>query len=310
MRSLITKVAAAVAALVVFLSALLIQEPGMLIGVYQPNSPGSYGQVTAFAAQAGFSPRILSYYSTFTQPFASAFATEAASNGATVLVQWQPRGTTSAAIASGADDAYIHKFAQAVLSDNWQVIISYGQEMNGNWYSWGMGGTDGSSAATYIAAYRHIVSIFREEGVNNVTWLWDPNVSYGGSPKLSTLYPGDAYVDWVGLDGYYSTPATTFTTLFTPSVTELRTFTSKPLLIAESGVTGTAGPGQLEGLFAGASLAGAVGIVYFDQAQSGDPMHQDWRLEDNPANMAAFTAAVQQYGVRPLTWTGSAGITG
>jgi len=277
----------------------------MLIGVYQPNSPGSYGQVTAFAAKAGFSPRILSYYSTFTQPFALPFAEQAAANGASVLVQWQPRGTTSAAIAAGTDDAYIHKFAQAVLSDSWQVIISYGQEMNGNWYSWGMGGSDGSSAATYIAAWKHIVDIFRAEGVRNVTWLWDPNVSYTGSPKLSALYPGDAYVDWVGLDGYYSTPAITFTSLFTPSITELRTFTAKPLLIAESGVTGPSGALQLSGLFAGASLAGALGIVYFDEAQTGDPMHQDWRLEDNPANMAAFATAVQQYAARPLSWPGT-----
>jgi mannan endo-1,4-beta-mannosidase len=281
-----------------------IKEHDLLIGVYQPNSPGSYNQIDAFTQAAGFNPRITSYYSTFTQPFATAFAEEAAGHGTQVLVQWQPRGTTSAAIASGTQDAYITAFAQQVaLIDN-QVIISYGQEMNGNWYDWGTapGDVATSTPADYIAAYRHIWNLFHTLGVHNVTWLWGPNVSYTGSTPLASLYPGDQYVDWVGLDGYFSTPAATFASLFAPSIAELRAFTHKPLLIAESGTTGTAGPAQLTSLFQGASLTGAVGLVYFDEEQNGDAMHQDWRLENNPANMAAFAQLVQIYAERPLTW--------
>lgn len=273
---------------------------GMLIGVYQPNSPGSYGDIDTFAQEAGFSPRITSYYSTFTMPFAVSFAEQAAAKGTQVLVQWQPRGTTNAAVASGADDSYIRGFAQAVASVSNQIIISYGQEMNGNWYDWGTNGPGNSSPADYIAAYRHVWEIFQQENVHNVTWLWDPNISYTGSTPLQAIYPGDAYVDWVGLDGYFAYPTDTFSSLFGPSITELRAFTSKPLLIAETGVVGAAGPGQIAGLFAGARLAGVIGIVYFDQAQSGDPEHQDWRLEDNAANMSAFQAAVTGNAERPL----------
>jgi mannan endo-1,4-beta-mannosidase len=286
----------------------LIVERTMLVGVYQPNSPGSYGQVSNFAQEAGFNPRILSYYTTsFSQPFPLQFAESAGRNGAMVLVQWQPRGTTSQAIASGQQDAAIRSFAQQVAQDPYQVIISYGQEMNGNWYSWGAGGTDGSSGPAYIAAWRHIWTIFQQAGVHNVTWLWDPNIIYNGSAPLAQWYPGDQYVDWVGLDGYFAYPWLTFDTLFGPSIQEIRTFTAKPLLIAESGVSGTAGPGQIASLFAGAELAGAVGIVYFDEAQSGDPEHQDWRLEDDASNMSAFRAAVQQYAQRPLILSVTAG---
>jgi hypothetical protein len=278
------------------------REHYMYIGVYEPNSPGSYNQIDDFARPAGFSPRIVSYYSDFSTPFNAVFAAQAQAWGATVLVQWQPRSTTNAAIASGADDAYLQQFAQDVFSDDRQMIISYGQEMNGNWYPWGFG-TD--TAGDYIAAWRHIWGIFQQEGVHNVTWLWGPNIQYSGGPPLSQWYPGDAYVDWVGLDGYFGHATDTFTSLFGPSITELRTFTNKPLLIAEAGVTGPAGAEQISGLFAGASLAGAVGIVYFDEAQTGDAMHQDWRLEDNAANMAAFRAAVDTYAVRPLRYPAS-----
>jgi mannan endo-1,4-beta-mannosidase len=284
----------AVIFLVTVTGELPAKENDMLIGVYEPNSPGSYGEIDSFAIDAGFSPRIVSYYATFTSSFSTAFAVEAAAKGATVLVQWQPRGTTNAAVAAGTDDAFIQQFAQAVATVNRQVIISYGQEMNGNWYNWGTNGAGNSNPTDYVAAYQHIHDIFQAENVRNVTWLWDPNVSYGGSTPLNQVYPGDAYVDWVGLDGYFHNPTDTFSSVFGESIIQLRTFTSKPLLIGESGVWGAAGASQIAVLFSGASQAGAIGVVYFDQA--GSP---DWRLEDNAANMAAFKAAVLEYAEPP-----------
>lgn len=278
----------------------------MFIGVYQPNSPGSFGQIDSFARQAGFTPRITSYYSTFTMPFASGFAAQAAAKGIKVLVQWQPRGASNEQIVAGQFDSYIKTFAKSVAGINQQVIISYGQEMNGNWYQWctASGGAGDSNAASYIAAYRRIHDLFTQAGVQNVTWLWGPNVSYQGSTPLKTLYPGDAYVDWVGLDGYFGHPTDTFSSVFGASIAELRAFTAKPLIIAETGVTGQAAAGQLAGTFEGARTAGVVGLVYFDEAQSGDPMHQDWRLEDNAAAMAAFRQGVRQNGERPLVLAG------
>jgi len=38
--------------------------------------------------------------------------------------------------------------------------------------------------------------------VTNVTWVWSPNVAYPSSVPISRLFPGDAYVDWTGFDGY------------------------------------------------------------------------------------------------------------
>ena len=275
----------------------------MLIGFFQPNSPGSYGDISALAGKLGYTPRITSYYtSDFSMPFPTAFAQQAASKGTQVLVQWQPRGTSNAAIAEGAEDAVIRQFAQEVGKVNGQVIISYGQEMNGNWYQWATahGGVATSNPTDYVAAYRHVWTIFQQAGVHNVTWLWGPNVSYTGSTPLEEVYPGDQYVDWVGLDGYFAYPNTTFGSLFEPSIKEIRAFTGKPLIIAETGVSGAAGVGQLQGLFSGARSTGIVAIVYFDQAQSGDPMHQNWRLEDNQANLGAFWEGIQANAERPL----------
>ena len=55
--------------------------------------------------------------------------------------------------------------------------------------------------------------------------------------QLKPYYPGDAYVDWVGITGYFSTTgAQTYATLYKSTITEIQAFTRKPFLIAETSV--------------------------------------------------------------------------
>ena len=61
------------------------------------------------------------------------------------------------AIADGQSDAYISRFARAVRTLNLPVAISFGHEMNGNWYPCGSGQ---STAAQFVAAWRHIHDLF------------------------------------------------------------------------------------------------------------------------------------------------------
>jgi mannan endo-1,4-beta-mannosidase len=48
-------------------------------------------------------------------------------------------------------------------------IIGFAPEMNGNWYKWG---DQNTSPATWVAAWRHVVDVFRANGADNVSWLW------------------------------------------------------------------------------------------------------------------------------------------
>lgn len=52
----------------------------------------------------------------------------------------------------------------------------------------------------YVKAYQRIVDIIRSEGVNNIAFVWHSYAAptYNGYP-LSAWYPGDDYVDWVGI---------------------------------------------------------------------------------------------------------------
>jgi len=261
-----------------------------LVGVYEPGAPASWSEVTTFTNATGVKPEIVVYYSPWNDPFAASFAQTAWNHGAYVLVQLQPNGVTLASIAAGGSDAYLRSYASAVIAFGHPVVLSFGHEMNGTWYSWGEGH---AAPATFVAAWRHIVRVFRAAGAANITWLWTVNSVRGASSELSQWWPGSAWVDWTGIDGYYFRATDTFGSVFGATIADIRAISSKPLLIAETAVGTTSDrESQIDALIAGVSEDDLAGVVWFDAAQHAGVYHQDWRLEDDPSALAAFTAAV------------------
>ena len=264
-----------------------------LVGVYEPGAPGSWSQITQFTDATGVKPRIVSYYSSWRDPFSTSFAQAAWGHDAYVLVQLEPKGVPLASIAAGGSDAYLRSYADAVLAFGHPVILSFGHEMNGTWYPWGDGHTPSS---TFVAAWRHIVRVFRAAGAANVTWLWTVNSIEGAASSLSQWWPGAAWVNWTGIDGYYYQATDSFGSVFGSTIADIRTFSSAPLLIAETAVGTTADrESQIDALFAGVRAEQLGGVVWFDEAQHAGVYHQDWRLEDDPDALAAFTAAVKTH---------------
>jgi hypothetical protein len=264
-----------------------------LVGVYEPGAPGSWSQITQFTDATGVKPRIVSYYSSWRDPFSTSFAQAAWGHDAYVLVQLEPKGVPLASIAAGGSDAYLRSYADAVLAFGHPVILSFGHEMNGTWYPWGDGHTP---ASTFVAAWRHIVRVFRAAGAANVTWLWTVNSIEGAASSLSQWWPGAAWVNWTGIDGYYYQATDSFGSVFGSTIADIRTFSSAPVLIAETAVGTTADrESQIDALFAGVRAEQLAGVVWFDEAQHAGVYHQDWRLEDDPDALAAFTAAVETH---------------
>jgi mannan endo-1,4-beta-mannosidase len=242
--------------------------PASYLGVYAVGAPASYAGVTAFTDATGTRPGLVVYYSGWLEPFKAAFAATVARHGAVPLVQIDPTDVSLAAIASGQYDSYLTAYARAVRAYRHPVILSFGHEMNAGWYSWGNGS---SSPADFVAAWRHIVTLFRERGARNVTWLWTVNVidAQAGIPAPGPWWPGGSYVTWVGIDGYYLEPSSQFAALFGPTVTAVRELTHDPVLIAETSVVPAAGqPGKIPDLFAGVRKYGLLGLVWFDDVTS------------------------------------------
>jgi mannan endo-1,4-beta-mannosidase len=214
-----------------------------------------------------------------------------ASEGAVPLVQMDPENISVAAIASGHYDGYLTSYAEAVRHYHYPVIVSFGHEMNGDWYSWGYKRT---SPATFVAAWRHVVSLFRALGTQNVTWLWTVNViddsRHGQIPSPARWWPGREYVTWVGIDGYYYHPSTAFSSLFGPTIAAVRQITGAPILIAETAAVPAAGqPAKIADLFAGVRLYGLLGLVWFDVTHP-----ENWRLS-SPEALAAFRRGARDY---------------
>lgn len=265
-------------------------RPLLYLGAFEPATPRSYRPVTRFTPIAGRKPNITIYYSAWGVPFRARFVTAAAKAGAVVLVQMEPRHKSMAAIAAGRWDPYLRRFAAQVRHYGGQVVLSFAPEADGRWYSWGWHHTD---PAQWVAAWRHVVTLFRDSGASNVTWLWDMSVESRATGHVHDWWPGGRYVDWVGNDGYYFTRTDTFKSVFGSTVRRIRKFTSKPILISEVGIGPVAGQAaKIPGLFAGIRREHLLGLIWFDVNQHQGLYHQDWRLEQ-PAAIAAFRAGVR-----------------
>ena len=261
------------------------------LGVYEDGAPPGFQPVTQFARMATRKPNLVGYYSGWAEPFNIAFADMVHSHGVVPFVQIDPRFASVSAIAAGAYDGYLRSYADSVRAYRHSVVIGFGHEMNATWYPWGYGHVRPS---TFAAAWRHVVTIFRGEGAENVTWLWTINQDSPGSGRVALWWPGPKYVTWVGIDGYYLRPSDKFYNVFGKTIQQVRAFTKKPILLSETGIG--KGSGRFKNildLFNGMQKYRTLGLVWFDKNQHDVSIyHQDWRLENDGLATTAFQLGI------------------
>jgi hypothetical protein len=126
--------------------------------------------------------------------------------GIKTMVVWEPtlknNGNPLTAILSGSQNAIIDDFARQARNYGRPFFLRFAHEMNGNWYGWS-GALSGNNPQTYIDAWRYVWNRFQAAGATNAVWVWAPNWnSVPDEPwnALQNYYPGDTYVDWVGVD--------------------------------------------------------------------------------------------------------------
>jgi len=266
------------------------------LGVFEPGAPPGYGAVSQFAQATGRQPNLVGYYSGWAEPFDTSFAEMIHEHGVIPFVQIDPTDASVAAIAAGTYDDYLSSYADSVRDFGHAVVIGFGHEMNASWYSWGYGRVP---ASTFVAAWRHIWTVFRQEGADNVTWLWTVQADESGTGPVASWWPGAKYVKWVGIDGYYTRASDTFASVFGKTINQVRTFTDAPVLLSETAV----GPAadqfvKIPNLFQGMSNYNTLGLVWFDKDLQGDGTgidFQDWRIEDSLEARIAFKLGAHQY---------------
>jgi hypothetical protein len=107
-------------------------------------------------------------------------------------------------ITEGHFDAFFADWAKQMTKVNGPVLLRILHEFNGDWYPWCTVNND-KNPKLVIQAYRHIHDIFRKAGAHNVKFIWCPNsmsIPQESWNYIMEAYPGDEYVDYVGLDIY------------------------------------------------------------------------------------------------------------
>jgi hypothetical protein len=285
-------------------------------------APGDTGAVSSFRARTGRTPAVWMIFQSWEgwNQFPIEQARRARSLGSTLMVTWEPwNGVASDPnwncqnVVSGRYDSYIRSYARSVRAAHAPVMIRLGHEMNGSWYPWGTAyagcfqRNNNNSPAMFCAMWKHVVSLFREQGASNAKWVWSPNILFldnwnderSQERDLMTLYPGDAWVDWVGVSVYNDgakSPWRSFRALFDTSYRLLSQISTRPMMIAEMGVTEQGAPaGQTKAAWLEQALLSDIPklydrvrlVTYFCRNKSGTG-ESDYRFDSSPASLAAF----------------------
>jgi mannan endo-1,4-beta-mannosidase len=243
------------------------------------------------------------------------FADVADKRGATLVVTWMPNGYSAPKILTGAADAYLRKYAQDVKAYGKEIWLRPLHEANGDWYDWGIAKAGaGNTSQNLIEAYRHIVAIFRDEGVANVKWVWTTNATNSGSASFAGHYPGDAWVDMISIDGYNWGTAQSwsrwqsFEQVFGPAYAALAAI-DKPLFIPEFSCTEHGGDkaAWIKDLFAAlpVKFPRIFALMWFSQSKSAEA---DWAVNTSAGAAAAWKEAVSAAtAIRPTARSRSHG---
>jgi hypothetical protein len=113
-------------------------------------------------------------------------------------------GVTLARIAAGEHDSHYVKLANRLASYGFlDAELALGWEMDGGWYPWSAKAGNGQQA-NFQAAWRRIVTVMRNaQPTNRWIWVWNPDgLTWPNAAYLETIWPGNSYVDRVGMDVY------------------------------------------------------------------------------------------------------------
>jgi hypothetical protein len=258
------------------------------------------------------------YYAWFSTGFPGASENDDWANGRVSLVTWEPwnfdhtalSAHTLADIAAGRWDSTITGTANRIRSWGHPLFLRFAHEMNGNWYPWD-GSHNGNDPSLYVAAWRHVHDLFVAAGATNAVWVWCPN--NGDVPATSwnhwaSYYPGDAYTDWVGIDGYNwgtSQPWShwaSFAAVFGSGTTGVYAdyAAAKPIMIVET-ASAEAGGSKAQWITGMASslqtsFPSVEAVLWFDAGSL-------WPIDTSPGSLSSYiTAGQQDYFNPPVNW--------
>lgn len=313
---------------------------GFLLGAYIPEADTAYGpeidvgqamaEVVGFEEAIDMSLSVVSIYQPWgpraLSQFPMAQLEAIRTRGAIPMITWEPLTHTFpqaaedpelagnrrvfAKISAGVFDDFLMEYAIRIREHGGPVMIRFAHEPDNPAFVWSSAG--GNTPEAYIAAWRYIVGFFDGMGATNATWVWSP----WKPGAVESHYPGDNYVDWIGLtilnygilDGMGSWNS--FAELYQPFYAKLWQ-RPVPTLIAELGSTdfgGSRAAWLADALREIAERSEIGGAVFFESGRDlnwpldwnvtdrDSPI--DWRIASQGADLAGALQALS--GTRPM----------
>ena len=222
--------------------------------------PISYDRIGKFAQELGRSPGLINFFAPWKKPdgtyrpFPADLCDYVRSFGAAPLITWPPGQANeqhqvenfkgdrpqpdfdTVALAAGTHDQYIRDWSVAAREYKHPLYVRLMHEMLVAPYPWSKSQNRNDSPAKYVAAFRHIVAIFKQNQATNVQFIWC--IGVGNAKVAQDYYPGDEYVEWISLDGYNTVrneniPWRSFEMIFGNSYQTLVAFSARPMIISE-----------------------------------------------------------------------------
>ncbi len=265
------------------------------------------GEFQDFVSASGKAPALRLTYFNWGDPFPTDPSNEQSvrsiiNAGMIPILTWEPFAVNLNAIANGSQDQYIDSWAQAAKAEGKPIFLRFAHEMNGNWYVWNYTGVEPMSLQPdlYIAAYQRIYNRFQAAGATNVAFVWCINWESFG-PHWDVYYPGDQYVDWVGVD-LFNWPRWPRTFDYMVSACYNEFASRKPIMVCEVGSAqnfspdpGYSNPAAQDKAQWITDMFNAMntkyprikGFAWFNLNKE-----TDWRVQSSPQSAAAYKAAI------------------
>jgi PKD repeat protein len=288
----------------------------VVFGAFPASRGGQTRQQAAAAleAQIGRKLEVVRVFETWSSPFPDSFHNWLRDGGRTPILSIKPiRGngtrvtwpTIANALPGSQVDNEIRSWARRIRNWGGSIYVTLHHEPESS-------GTSYGTQANFIAAWRHWVDVFREEGVVNARFMWimtDYSFFVPSSDRRQAVkwFPGDAWVDAMGIDAYNW--ATCRPNIYNPwrsleyIIEPFRQFGLQhptiPLWLTEWGswedpaVSGRKGQwfDAARALFARPSHQQFAGISYFNSPHPSSSFPDcDWWIDTSTSSLQQFTA--------------------
>lgn len=206
-------------------------------------------------------------------------------------------------VAEGKYDFYLRTWAATAAKMGKPVFVRLGHEMNDPYrYPWG---PQNNTTEEFVAAWKHIHTLFQEEQATNVLWIWSPHPSYG---SIQEFYPGDSVVDYVGLNilNYGAVASWSqwwpFDDIIKKAYNEVAHF-EKPMMLTELGSLEVGGDrsewfaGALDSLQVKYPAVKSVLFFHFSEDNTTTLQTLNWYFKDDSLTCQAIRRNIVAWGL-------------